>query len=472
MLTSAAIKELRKAVGNENVSFSKEDAICYSYDALASPYLPDCVVFPVSAEEVSAVLKAANRFGFPVVPRGAGTGFSGGSLPVEGGVVLSTERMGRIIEIDNLNFTAEVEPGVITADLQDEAEAQGLFYPPDPTSVKFSTIGGNIAECAGGPRAVKYGVTKDYVLGLEVVLPTGVIIRTGGKKTMKGVVGYDLTKLMVGSEGTLGIVTRAYLKLLPLPEARRTMLIEFPDIESAAEAASKIISSGIIPSMLEFIDGISLKSVSEYTGTQSSAGAVLLVETDGREECVGKDSIEIKKISIANKAYSFKEASTKNEVRDLWSLRRAISPSLNKLKPTKLNEDVVVPRSELVSLVRGLEKISEKRNVLIASFGHAGDGNIHVNVMVDKKNADEFERGMEAVKDVFSLALSLGGAISGEHGIGITKSPYIGMELSPGAIEAMEAIKKAFDPNGILNPGKIFPRRGLSQIYGRSEAES
>lgn len=473
MLTSAAIKELKKALGSENVSFSKEDAICYSYDALASPYLPDCVVFPVSAIDVSSVLKAANRFGFPVVPRGGGSGFSGGSLPVEGGVVLSTERMGRIVEIDKKNLTAEVEPGVITADLQDEAERQGLFYPPDPTSVKFSTIGGNIAECAGGPRAVKYGVTKDYVLGLEVVLPTGAIILTGGKKTMKGVVGYDLTKLMVGSEGTLGVVTMAYLKLLPLPEARRTMLIEFLDIESAARTAEAIIASGIIPSMLEFIDGVSLKSVAAThashgypAGTQSSAGAVLLVETDGREECVEKDSIEIKKISIENRAYSFKEASTKNEVRDLWSLRRAISPSLNKLKPTKLNEDVVVPRSELVSLVRGLEKISEKRNVLVASFGHAGDGNIHVNVMVDKKNADEFERGMEAVKDVFSLALSLGGAISGEHGIGITKAPYIEMELSPGAIEAMMAIKKAFDPNGILNPGKIFPRRAGGRPRG------
>src|SRR3990170_273637 len=462
MLTSAAIKELKKALGGENVSFSKEDAICYSYDALASSYLPDCVVFPSSAIEVSSVLKAANRFGFPVVPRGAGTGFSGGSLPTEGGVVLSTERMGRIVEIDKKNLTAEVEPGVITADLQDEVEKRGLFYPPDPSSLKFCTIGGNIAECAGGPRAVKYGVTKDYVLGLEVVLPTGEIINTG-VQTAKGVVGYDLTKLMVGSEGTLGIVTKAVLKLLPLPEATKTMFAVFSDMRDAANTVSKIISSKIIPSTLEFMDKESIGCVAGYLPPDLSGSieAALLIEVDGDKDLIEKEALLIRGICMENGATDVRIAGNRQEAKTLWQARRAISPSMAKLKPNKINEDIVVPRSKIPDAIMGTRDIAKKYNIIIANFGHAGDGNIHVNVMIDKSNSGEFERGKTAVEEIFRLVLSLGGTISGEHGIGTAKMPYIGMELSPAAIDVMRRVKQVLDPKGVLNPGKIFPRHRL-----------
>src|SRR3990172_6924039 len=412
MLTSAAIKELKKALGGENVSFSKEDAICYSYDALPISYLPDCVVFPGSAIDVSSVLKAANRFGFPVVPRGAGTGFSGGSLPTEGGVVLSTERMGRIVEIDKKNLTAEVEPGVITADLQDEAEAQGLFYPPDPTSVKFSTIGGNIAECAGGPRAVKYGVTRDYVLGLEVVLPTGEIINTG-TRTIKGVVGYDLTRLIIGSEGTLGVVTRATLRLLPMPESTRTLLALFPEIKDAARAVSSIIKARIIPSTLELMDSTSVKCASEHAEVGlPKEGSVLLIEVDGNAASVEKEAGEIENICRDSGASVVHRATDKKEVKNLWKARRAVSAALFRARPNKINEDVVVPRSEVPALIGGIEEIGRELNLLIACFGHAGDGNIHVNVMYDRKDEREARAAEEAVRRVFELTLKLNGTIS------------------------------------------------------------
>jgi len=458
MLSEGVKRELVKIAGKGFVSFEKEDIVSYSYDATNRMHPPDAVVFPAGSEEISRILKVANLEGFPVTPRGAGTGFSGGSLPVKGGVVISSERMKNIREIDTENFTAEVEPGVITGDFQAEAERLGLFYPPDPTSLKFSTIGGNIAECSGGPRAIKYGVTRDYVLGLTVVVPTGEIITTGVKKTMKGVVGYDLTRLIVGSEGTLGFVTGAYLKLLPLPPATRTMLAEFASLEDAARASSEIIREKIIPSTLELIDSVCLRCVEQYAkmGISSAVSAVLLIEVDGKGEILGKDCEDIREISMRNGAMRFKVAENKNEAKDIWKVRRAISPSLSRIKPTKLNEDVVVPRSKIVELIKGIKGIAEKRGVIIASFGHAGDGNIHVNVMVDRKNAGEFRRGEDAVKDIFELTLSLGGTISGEHGVGISKAPYLNMELSVQTIEAMMRIKRAFDPNGIMNPGKIF----------------
>jgi len=453
------IKELTNIVGRDNILTKREDLICYSYDATNQKFLPDVVVFPRGAEEISLILKMANFEDFPVIPRGAGSGFSGGSLPVEGGVVVSLERMNRILNIDTENLTAVVEPGVVTGEFQAEVESLGLFYPPDPSSLKFCTIGGNVAECAGGPRAVKYGVTKDYVLGLEVVLPTGETINTGAQ-TLKGVVGYDLTKLFVGSEGTLGIVTKIILKLLPLPATTKTMLAAFPDMKNAARAASSIISSKIIPSTMEFIDKNCVKCVEDYLniGLPIDTDAILLIETDGDKDLAEKEADAMRKICLDNSAIEVKTAKDKREVKELWKARRAISPSLKKLNPDKINEDIVVPRNKIPDAIAGIQKIAEKYNLTIANFGHAGDGNIHVNVMIDKSNKDELSNAQKAVEEIFKLTLNLGGTISGEHGIGISKMPYIGMELSPAAIDVMKRVKQVFDPKGILNPGKIFPK--------------
>lgn len=456
MFNEAVKMGLKRIVGEKYASFSKEDLLCYSYDATNKMYLPDAVVFPRTSEEVSAILKLANSEGFFVVPRGAGTGFTGGSVPVNGGVVLSLERMNSVIEIDADNLFAIVEPGLVTWELQQEVEKLGLFYPPDPTSLKFSTIGGNIAECAGGPRAVKYGVTRDYVMGLEAVLPTGEIINTG-VRTVKGVVGYDLTRLITGSEGTLAVITKAVLKLIPLPEATLTMLATFPDVNGAAKAVSGIIKAKIVPSTLEFMDSVSAKCVEEYARVGlPQTGAVLLIEVDGTTETTVRDAGIIERICADNGSAEVKKATGKHEVKDLWKARRAISASLFRIRPNKTNEDVVVPRASIPDLIAGVQEIAVKKNLLIACFGHAGDGNIHVNVMYDKKMPEEAKACDEAVVDIFELTLRLKGTLSGEHGIGMTKSKYLGMELSDGVINIMKQLKQVFDPKGILNPGKIF----------------
>lgn len=458
MISSTVKNELSRIVGEKNATFSREELVCYAYDATNKLSLPDAVVFPLSAEEISLILKMANSEGFPVIPRGAGTGFSGGSVPINGGVVVSFERMKKILEIDTENLIAVVEPGVVTWDLQQAVEKLGLFYPPDPSSMRFSTIGGNIAECAGGPRAVKYGVTKDYVLGLEAVLPTCEIINTG-VRTAKGVVGYDLTKLLVGSEGTLGVVTKAVLKLLPLPEATKTMLVAFPKMVDGARAVSAIIRGRVVPSTLEIIDRVSIRCVEEYTKAGlPDVEAMLLIEVDGPVDGLEKDCRTVEAICREYGATGFRAAEGKDEVKKLWEARRSISAALYRVKPNKINEDIVVPRSKIPELVEGLGKISSERGVLIASFGHAGDGNIHVNVMYDKKKASESVAAEAAVVDVFRLAIDLGGTISGEHGVGIAKQKYLDMELTPAVIEAMKSIKAALDPKGVLNPGKIFPK--------------
>ncbi len=456
MLGTTVRNEIERIVGSGNASFSKEYTLCYSYDATNNRFFPEGVVFPENAAQVSLILKMANSEGFCVVPRGAGSGFTGGSLPVEGGIVLSTERMNRIISIEKEDLTAVVEPGVVTGRLQEEAEKQGLFYPPDPTSSRFSTIGGNIAECAGGPRAVKYGVTKDYVLGLEVVLPTGEIINTGAK-TVKGVAGYDLTRLIVGSEGTLGVVTKAVLRLLPLPESRRTILALFPSLKQAAEASSSIMGSGVIPSVLELVDSDCLRCVEDYAGLSlPRADALLLIEVDGPAPSVEKEGADVERICLEKGASTVKTASEGKEVKELWKARRAISPALFKLKSFKINEDVAVPRSRIPELIAGIKDISARRGVMIACFGHAGDGNIHANIMIDRNDPREAEQGELAVRDIFELTIKLEGTITGEHGVGTTKAPYLSMELDSAAIEIMKRIKKVFDPENILNPGKIF----------------
>ena len=458
MVDKAVIKEIIDIVGRESVMEDKETRICYSYDATNIRHLPDVVVFPRTPQQISAILKLANEHRFPVVPRGAGTGFTGGTIPVEGGVVLVLTKMNKILKIDQENLLAVVEPGVVTYDLQQEVEKIGLFYPPDPASLKSSTLGGNVAECAGGPRAVKYGVTKDYVLGMEAVLPTGEII-SAGVQTVKGVVGYDLTKLLVGSEGTLAVITKIILRLIPLPKAKRTMLVIFPTIESAATSVSQIISSRIIPTTLEFMDNSTIRCVEDYLhmGLPVDAGALLIIEVDGAPEALTGEIEEIQRICQTNKALEIKVAKDKQEGEELWKARRAVSAAVVKLNPTKINEDVTVPRSKVAEILRRVEGISKKHGLIIVNFGHAGDGNIHVNVLIDKRKPGEQEKAHAAVKEIFQAALELGGTLSGEHGIGITKAPFLGMELGDMGIEVMKRIKKSFDPNNILNPGKIFP---------------
>ena len=466
MMDKGIIQGIKNIVGKENVVEDKETRICYSYDATNLKYLPDLVVYPFNREQISAILKLANEARFPVIPRGAGTGFTGGTLPVEGGVVLVLTKMNRVLQIDPENLVAVVEPGVVTYHLQQEVEKIGLFYPPDPASLKSSTIGGNVAECAGGPRAVKYGVTKDYVLGLEVVLPTGEIITTGAQ-TVKSVVGYDLTKLLVGSEGTLGIITKIILRLLPLPKAKRTMLAMFPNIEAAATTVSQIISSRIIPTTLEFMDNATIRCVEDYLhmGLPVEAGALLIIEVDGAPEVLNGEVGEIQKICQANRAIETKVAKDDKEAEELWKARRAVSSAVVKLNPTKINEDVTVPRSKVANLLRQMEAISKKHNLIIVNFGHAGDGNIHVNVLIDRRKPGEEERAHLAVKEIFEATLGLGGTLSGEHGIGITKAPYLAMELGDMGVKVMKRIKQSFDPNNILNPGKIFPDAAAAKAH-------
>ncbi|HEY6872254.1 MAG TPA: FAD-linked oxidase C-terminal domain-containing protein [Geobacteraceae bacterium] len=458
MLDTHIIQKLKAIVGPDNVATDPQDLLCYSYDATQMEFRPDAVVHPADAQEVSAILKLANAERFAVFPRGAGSGFTGGALPKGGGIVLVTTRMNRIIRIDTENLIAEVEPGVVTEEFQQAVEKLGLFYPPDPASLKFSTLGGNVAENAGGPRAVKYGVTRDFVMGLEVVLPTGEIIRTGGE-TYKGVVGYDLTRLIVGSEGTLGVITRIIFKLLPLPEAKKTMLTIFDSIDGAARAVSAIIGNKIIPTTLEFMDHATLQCVDRRfnLGLPGAARAVLLIEVDGDRDLIERQAAKIHEVVKPLGLVEFKVARDAAESEALWKVRRLVSPSLRDVNPTKYNEDIVVPRSKVPDVIRRINAIAQKHDIPIVNFGHAGDGNIHVNVMIDKEIPGQEEKAHTAIEEVFRAALELGGTMSGEHGVGLAKQPYIGLELKPEQVAAMQAVKKALDPNNILNPGKMFP---------------
>lgn len=456
-MDSKIIDEIIKIAGKENVFSSVEDRKCYSYDARTDGVIPDLVVFPSSAREVSQILILANRYLFLVIPRGQGTGLTGGSVPVNGGVVLSFTRMNKILEIDTKNLIAIVEPGVITFEFQEEVARYGLFYPPDPASYKYSTIGGNAAECSGGPNSLKYGVTRDYVLGLEVVKPTGEIIHTG-VRTMKGVVGYDLTRLFVGSEGTLGVITKITLKLIPLPEAKATILALFSEVEDAAEAVSAIIAARIVPSTIEFLDRASIRCSEQANpmGLPEDIGGLLLIEVDGAAESIQSQAEKVKRILIDRKAIQCTMTQDPKEADRLWQARRTLSQAIYNINPLKIAEDVVVPRSNIPALIRAIEAMGRKFGIPILSFGHAGDGNFHVNIMI-QDTPEQRAKAEEAVKEIFTETIKLGGTLSGEHGIGLSKSAYLGMELSPEAIATMQDIKKLLDPNNILNPGKIFP---------------
>lgn len=452
--------ELKGIVGAENVSTALTDKITHSYDATQERHLPDVVVYAGTTAEVSRVVMLANRHRIPVLPRGAGSGFTGGTLPVKGGIVLVLTHMDRILEIDTDNLIAEVEPGVVTAELQRQVERRGLFYPPDPASREFCTLGGNVAECAGGPRCVKYGVTRDYIMGLEVVTPEGDIIRTGGR-ALKNVVGYDLTRLFVGSEGTLGIVTKILLRLLPRPEAKKTMLVQFETIEGAAQSVAAIIGAKIIPTTLEFLDAATIGCIRGGSGIplEADCSAVLIIEVDG--DAVTLDG-QVEKILAVIRPLGILQtriAATPQESEAIWQVRRMVSPSLRKVAPDKFNEDVVVPRSRVPDMIHALERLSAEYGVAIVNFGHAGDGNIHVNIMTDLRvdgMAGKVERLLE---EIFRTVVELKGSISGEHGIGTSKARFLHTELDLQTISYMRRIKAALDPNNILNPGKIFTDR-------------
>ncbi len=457
-MDSQIYEKLAAIVGNKNVSVQVTDKITHSYDATQERFLPDAVVYVSNTEQVSRVMKLASEYSLPVLPRGAGSGFTGGSLPVQGGIVLVLTRMDKVLNIDTENLVAEVEPGVITAELQRQVERLGLFYPPDPASKDFSTLGGNVAECAGGPRCVKYGVTKDYILGLEVVTPQGEIILAGGR-TLKNVVGYDLTKLYVGSEGTLGIITKIILKLLPKPEAKKTMLVQFDSIDGAARAVSAIVGAKIIPTTLEFMDKATIGCIRGVSTIRlpESCEAALIIEVDGARSELDGQVARIMEVIQPLGVVDTRIAGTAEESEEIWSVRRIVSPSLKKVNPDKFNEDVVVPRSKVPDMIRALESISEKYNVPIVNFGHAGDGNIHVNAMVDLREEGMAEIIDKVLDEIFDAAVRLGGVISGEHGIGTSKTKYMSLGVNEATINTMKQIKAALDPQNILNPGKVFP---------------
>ncbi len=456
MLKSNKVADhLSKLIGKEKVKSSTGWRLSYAYDGTPTGYkgVPDVVVFPETPEEVSKVLSFANQERIPVYPRGAGSGLTGGAAPLDGGIVISTEKMNRIIEIDEDNLAVLTEPGVITYDLQKEVEKRGLFYPPDPSSYKYSTIGGNIAENAGGPRCVKYGVTKDYVMQLEVVFADGTISKVGSK-AVKSVAGYNLKDLIVGSEGTLAFITKAYLKLIPSPESVRTAMAIFPKVEQAAQAVANMFKEKVIPTACEFLDRNSIVAVENYAkiGLPTYAEGLLVVEVDGYEAVVDELISRVIKVCKETGAQEIRRASTQEEREKLWMARRAVSPAIVQLKPKKINEDVVVPRSKIPELIKNVYKIADKYNLMVVNFGHAGDGNIHVNFMYEPS---EEEKVKMAVREVFELTLSLEGSISGEHGIGWMKKEFLPLEVGE-ALEKMKAVKRALDPNNILNPGKVF----------------
>ena len=457
MIDKKVLQSLKAVVGKDNVYTDNSDKITHSYDATRKSYLPDVVVYADSVGQVSEIVKLANSHLIPLLARGAGSGFTGGTLPVQGGIVLVLTKMDRILDIDSDNLIAVVEPGVVTSKLQKEAEKLGLFYPPDPASKDFCTLGGNVAECAGGPRCVKYGVTKDYILGLEVVTATGEIIKTGGK-TLKNVVGYDLTKLFVGSEGTLGIVTQIVLKLLPKPEAKKTMLVQFKTIHGAARGVAEIVRAKIIPTTLEFLDAATIDCIRDISPIPlpEECRAILIIEVDGDREVIERQAVKIMDVIQPLGVLDTRIASTDAESEEIWQVRRNVSSNLRKINPDKFNEDIVVPRSKVPDMISALEGLSEKYNVPIVNFGHAGDGNIHVNIMVDLAEKGMQDTVNKVMDEVFHAALSLEGSISGEHGIGTSKMKYLGMEIDSATIGYMKKVKTAFDPNNILNPGKIF----------------
>jgi glycolate oxidase len=451
-------------VGASYVLRDAESRARYGTDALQIGHPADLVLLPADTAAIAAIARLCNERRVPLVVRGAGTGYTGGAVPVHGGVVLSMERLNRILEIDDDNLLAVVQPSVITRDLQDAVEARGLFYPPDPASLKQSSLGGNVAECAGGPRAVKYGTTKRYVLALEAVLPTGEVIRTGSK-AVKNVVGYDLTQLLVGSEGTLAIITEITLRLVPKPAVQATLQATFASIEAAVDAVSRVLASRVVPATVEIIDQESLAAVERRLNrpvAPAGTNAMLIVEVDGVPGGVAEEAERVLEACRQAGALTVARAQDDAERERIWEARRELSFALRALAPRKINHDLVVPRGRVPQLFALVRRVRDKYRLLIPCFGHAGDGNIHVNLMVDPGNADEMRRAAAAERELFEGVVALEGSISGEHGIGFSKAPFLTLELSADTIALMQRVKLAFDPNQILNPGKLWSASGRS----------
>lgn len=448
-----------KLLGSENAYFDDIYRRAYSYDATKKHYLPDGVLFPRNEEDISQILKFCNENNIIIIPRGAGSGFTGGALAVNGGLILSFEKhMNKILEIDLENLVAVVQPGVINIHLQREAAKHGLFYPPDPASMEYSSLGGNVSENAGGMRAAKYGITKDYVMALRAVLPNGEIIRAG-KRTIKDVAGYNLAGILIASEGSLAVLSELTLKLIALPKFKKTAFGIFPSVKSAMNAVYKSLASGVNPVSMEFLDNLSIRAVeSKFNkGLPVDAGAILIADVDGNvKEAIDEDLKILGEHFLDAGASQFKIAKDEQEAADIWFARRNCSQSIAMYGTLKLNEDITVPRSKLPALLEGIDEISKKYGFKIPCFGHTGDGNVHTNVMVpDKNDEEQVKKGYEAVEEVFKLTVELGGTLSGEHGIGLSKAPFMKLAFSDAEMNLMRNIKKAFDPNNILNPFKM-----------------
>ena len=459
-VTPEILSKLKKITGDENVFVDEETLqLCSKDETEDFHFAPEAVVKPNNSKQISDILKLANENIIPVTPRGGGTGLSGGALPIHGGIVLSMEKFNKIIEIDEKNFQAIVEPGVITQVFQEEVEKRGLFYPPDPASRGSSFLGGNLAECSGGPRAVKYGVTKDYVLGLEAVLPTGEIINAGGR-VLKNVSGYNLTQLIIGSEGTLGIITKIIFRLIPLPKLKKVILIAFNSFGDATDAVAKIFQRGITPSAIEFMEKAAVKASEEKQNKKfpnGEAEAQLFIEVDGNyPEMLDKDIELIAEVVSEYNPLDILLADERQKVEDVWDLRRGIGEAVKSISAYK-EEDTVVPRANMTKLVKGVKEISAKYGITTICYGHSGDGNIHVNILKDKLDDKTWETVLDkAIREIFALTVSLGGTISGEHGIGYTQKSYLPIALSENELGIMKKIKNLFDPKNILNPGKLF----------------
>ncbi|WP_079478089.1 FAD-binding oxidoreductase [Halobacillus salinus] len=459
------LKALEDCLEKGRVLTEVADLYSYSFDASFGEHLPEAVVQVKDKYEVARILKLANEYGVPVYPRGAGTCLSGGPLPVHGGIVLDLSKLPARIDVRPDDLTVTVSPSVRTGDINKEAEKHGLMYAPDPSSAHVATIGGNLAENSGGPRGLKYGVTKDHVLGLEIVTPEGELIRTGGQ-TIKNVTGYDLTKLIVGSEGTLAVIVEATLKLMPKPPAVRTMMVAFNEVRTAGEAISRTLTSGVLPSKLEFMDQACVVAVEQFQpiGLPVDAAAIILVELDGPEEALKVEQEKIEAIMKDMNAKDIIIPESDEEAAKLWHARKQVSPAIAKIKPTKVSEDATVPRSKIPDFMDRLQVIKEKYDLEVVAFGHAGDGNLHPNILCDQRDADEMKRAELAVEEMFEAAIELGGTLSGEHGIGTMKAPFMEMELGDVGVDMMRRIKQVWDPNNILNPGKIFAEKGQKLV--------
>ncbi len=458
VLPHTLTKQLQAIFGSENVLLDEAERTAYGYDNSRQFALPDAVVFATSIQEIRPFIQLCNEENIPIVPRGRGTGTTGATVPNKQGIVISLERMNKIIQVDAQNRVAIVQPGVTNQALQNAVGEQGFFWPPDPTSAAFCTIGGNLAYNSAGPRAVKYGTPRENTLGLRAITGAGKEIKTG-TYTTKGVVGYDLTRLIIGSEGTLAVITEATLKLTPLPETKMTMQAVYADIHSAAQAVSAIMAQAITPSALEFIDHAAIDMVRDYADADlpKNAGAMLMIEIDGSFVGVADAASSIQQAATNQGLISFVEAKTAAEINALWKIRKALSPALRNVAPKKINEDVVVPVSEIPALIEKLEYLSAQYQIKIVNFGHAGNGNIHVNLLVNPDDPQALSRAYQCLDKVFDCVISLNGSLSGEHGVGIEKRDFVDREIDPNSLQLMHALKEVFDPKNILNPDKTLP---------------